>query len=424
MQLVAAAATAVHLEREGQSPGHPLRARPVPALQGEDPLALRADAVRALLHRRGQAVLHRDREAFLADVDPAASRLRARQSALFDALRDVPIGRWDYVLDSSRQRGHDAALDRRHGPGWWAPDVVLRYALEGYDPVPAWSRQHLTFVTRAGRWYLAADDDFAVAGDDSGRGLWDGGPVVVGRGRSSLVLAHPGSKQLLPELVEQADDAVARVTRRWPSWSRKVVVLVPDTQRELGRLTGTREDLSQIAAVAVAELLPGGAAAGDRIVLNPATFPRLASAGRRVVLTHEVTHVATRDATGPAVPVWLAEGFADWVAFDGLQLPLSVAAREAVREARAGRLPAQLPSDAVFRPGNPRLALVYEQAWLAVARLAEVFGPARLVAFYRAVGAARGRSALAVDDAFRSELGTTRPAFVRDWRATLRLRLA
>jgi hypothetical protein len=439
VQLGAALGPATVLEDGGQSApsAAPARARAVPlASPAAPPVASaspaprldRATAVERLLQDRATAVLTRDREAFLATVDPSARELVTRQSATFDALAQVPLVTWDYVLDAGTRSLRDERLDRRYGRGqWWAPQVELHYALDGFDERPVVVDHHLTFVLRDGRWLLGADDDFALQGRATPRAIWDRGPVVPVRDAGVLVLGHPGQRALLGEVAALAAAAVPRVTAGWGSWRERVVVLVPDDTQELAGLLDTEADLSRIAAVATAELRGSEGdydPAGDRVLVNPETFAGLGAIGRQVVLTHEVTHVATRRASGPAVPGWLAEGFADLVGYTGVDLPLSVVAADLAREVREGRTPAALPVDADFEAGSPRLSQAYQGAWLAVRLLDERHGRPALLRFYRAVGARREvPSSTAVEQALRAELGTTTAALTADWRASLQRRL-
>jgi hypothetical protein len=388
--------------------------------------AAREIAVRQLLADRAGALLRRDKDSFLAVVDPMATALLGRQEALFDALEEVPLQTWRYRLDITTQRPSDRVLDRRYGRDrWWAPDVALEYALEGYDDRPTVAEHHLTFVKRDGRWLLGADDDFESIGLGTPRALWDRGPVVAERVGDVLVLGRPGARRLLRNVASLTGAAVPRVDAVWgTAWRRGAVVLVPTSGEEMSDLLGSDTDLSKIAAVATAELGGGSGEfdpSGDRILVNPDTFGRLGQLGRRVVLTHELTHVATRRATGPAVPAWLAEGLADYVAYRDIDLPLALSARELRADVRAGRLPAALPADGDFDGGNDALAQAYEQAWLAVRLLADVHGQDALLRFYRVVGARRGGAlpATAVEEALQAELGTTTAQLVEDWRASL-----
>ena len=412
-QLLAGLVSAVALQPEPAPAAAAVRARPpVPEVS-------RADAVRELLDTRARAVATRDRTAWLGTVDPRAPVFAAVQGRLFDALRGVPVAGWTYELDATREQPPNPAVDSRRGTGWWAPAVTLRYRLAGYDATPTAEAQHLTFVPRNGRWYLAADDDFA---DRTTRGLWDSGPVVAVRGRSTLVLGHPVSRPVLRTIADAVDASVPRVTAVWgPRWVRRVVVLVPADGAELQRLLGGPGDYSRIAALATAELASGAggsAPVGDRVVVNPVNFAKLGSLGRRVVLTHEVTHVATRAQTGPGTPTWLVEGFADYVGYLGVTVPYRVSAQELRTAVRRGRVPTRLPADLDFDGGNADLAQVYEQAWLAANLLAERHGRAGLVRFYRAVAGGQP-----VDATLRELFGTDLRRFTADWRRDLTVRL-
>ena len=124
-------------------------------------------------------------------------------------------------------------------------------------------------------------------------------------------------------------------------------------------------------------------------MVNPATFGDLQPDGRRVVITHELTHVAIRSSTTRPAPLWLSEGMADYVGYLGLGLPRSRVAAPWLARVRAGTAPRRLPSDADFDPARTRIGPAYAAAWLACSRLADRYGQARLVAFYRAVAGAR-----------------------------------
>ncbi|HWH30519.1 MAG TPA: hypothetical protein VNU26_16465 [Mycobacteriales bacterium] len=430
LQLAVGLVAAVRLAPDGErAPSTPSGAsgqvRGAPADPVVDPRVAREQAVRRLLDARAAAVLARDREAFLAGVWTGAPEFVQRQSALFDNLAGVPLDSWSYQLDPLSERAADPALDAKYGAGrWWAPDVVLSYALAEFDPEPTYAPQGLTFVQVGETWQLAADDDFAVHGHPTARALWDGGPVVQHRGTSSLVLGHPGSEQLLRQVGDVVDRAVPRVTAVWgPEWSQQVVVLVPSDQAELDTMLGGTTDLTSIAAVATAELTGVGEdynPVGNRVIVNPPNFAKLGRLGRQVVLTHETTHVATRAATGPDVPTWLVEGFADYVGYLDVDVPLGTSARETRDAVRGGWRPAALPADNDFNGSNPRLAQAYETSWLAFRLLVDTYGLPRALAFYRAVGASRTDGAeLAVEKAFAAELGTSTAAFTALWQQHL-----
>lgn len=380
----------------------------------------RAVAVHDLLAARADAVRRHDHAAFLATVEPGASAFRAAQASYISALDDVPIGRWEYQVDASKEQPRTAALDRLRGQ-WWAPNVTLRYALAGFDDRPTVQQQTLTFVLRQGRWFVGADADFGAT-RRTARGIWDGGPVRVRIGRSCLVLSHPGRERLSEQVAAECEAAVPRVTAVWGrAWSQRVVVLVPSSVPELSSLLPGAGDLSQIAALATAELVSPGRGyrpVGDRVLINPVTFVQLGRLGRRVVLTHEVTHVASRPVTGPSMPTWLVEGLADYVGYRDAGVPVPVAAEELRSDVRIGLLPTALPADSTFDGARSDLPQAYEMSWLAVRLLARQYGEKTLLALYRTAGADPRREAFA--RALRQTTGLSSAAFLTAWRAELR----
>ncbi|WP_327045012.1 basic secretory family protein [Microbispora sp. NBC_01189] len=260
-------------------------------------------------------------------------------------------------------------------------------------------------------------------------GMWTGASVA--RGEHAVVVGAP--RRLVAEIARLAGRADRTVTRVWGEHGG-AVVLVPRTEEQ--------------AALLAAPAVVGGLAAvatGDRVIVQPAAFARLSAAGRQVVVTHELTHVA---ASGPrAVPMWLLEGFADYVGYLDSGLPVHTIAAELAADLRAGggagaeadtavgaeagtgagpaagtaadtaagaplaRLPE--PADFAARP-----AQAYEEAWLACRYIAARFGERRLVALYRA--ALREDA----DAALRDVLGLTTAELTRLWRSSVRAELA
>jgi len=142
------------------------------------------------------------------------------------------------------------------------------------------------------------------------------------------------------------------------------------------------------------------------------------------VLTHELTHVASRADTGSCTPTWLVEGFADYVGYHDSGVPTGVVAQELAADVRAGHVPLHLPRDDDFNGDNKRLPQAYEGAWMAARLIASRWGQPALVRFYRAVGSSTEQPAQAVSDAFASVLHTSLHSFVAAWRAYLRAQLS
>ncbi|MEV6107626.1 hypothetical protein AB0M28_23415 [Streptomyces sp. NPDC051940] len=379
-----------------------------PAGSGRQP----QEAVQALLDRQAKALLDRDEPSFLAAVDPRAGDYRTRQAALFRNLTDVPLAGWEYRLTSP---------PRREPSGRIRAGAELRYRLRGYDEAPVTVEQPLYLSERGGRWYVTG----TAAGPPQ---LWDAGRVLVERGAHSLVLGTgtgTAARERLREIRDIAERSVPAVDDAWDGpWAGRVVVLAPATLDGMASLLDAPASGYQgIAAVTTGET-GGSAAPADRVVINPEAYDSLGGVGRRIVLTHETAHVATRSATTAGTPLWLSEGFADWAGYLGSHTTARQAAPELARALGRGELPKTLPADDDFRFGGDadHLARAYEESWLACALIAERWGPDRLRALYRAVGADK-RPGDAVERALRAELGVGRAEFVRLWRAYLRDRL-
>ncbi len=359
-----------------------------------------------LFARRSAAALSRDAAAWVATVDPAATGYLERQKRAAGVLAELPLQDWTYELlddDGARVR------------------VRLRYRLQGYDRADL-VRTQVWSVTSAlplSVSSLRVADDRASDPD-----VWDlsgSAAVTVVSGKASLVIGEL-PVPTLEAYAAQADAATVQVTSIWGGdWPQRVVVVAPQRTSDAARLLGMAgaQTLDGTAALTTGQLrgadaVGSGATSGDRIVLTPGVYDGLTAVGKHVVLTHEVTHVATRASTRTFPPSWLAEGFADYVGFLGAKVPVAVAAQELFAEIRDGRLPDRLPSDGAFSPVGKETASAYEQAWLACQLIARRHGRAVLVRLYRRVGAGASLSV-----AFRAELRSTPSAFLASWRAFL-----
>ncbi|MFD8211905.1 hypothetical protein ACFV2S_36620 [Streptomyces sp. NPDC059695] len=366
--------------------------------------------IQSLLDRHARALLDRDEPGYLAALDPALAPAARTE---FGRLAKIPLGGWSYRVTDVDGAGEGRATAR----------AELDYRLRGYDSGPATTERVLDLVERDGRWYVTGDR----AAEGAPQQLWQQGEVTTVTGARSLVLGVGQSRDRLREIAAAADRAVPAVGNAWNGdWAGRVVVLVPASIDAMGRLLGGPADSYRgIAAVTTGRAGGGPAAPADRVIVNPDAYAVLGAFGRQVVLTHETTHVATRVQTTKATPVWLSEGFADWVAYRGTGRTAGQAAPELRRAVLAGDLPAELPDDAAFAFGGDAesLARAYEGGWLACELIADRWGEEKLTAFYRAVGAHPARDG-AVEKALRDVLDTTPAQFTADWRAYLGERLA
>ncbi|MDR3081328.1 MAG: hypothetical protein LBV60_10465, partial [Streptomyces sp.] len=273
-----------------------------------------------------------------------------------------------------------------------------------------------------GRWYITSDEPAPGAGEQ----LWEQGAVQVVRGAHSLVLGVGQPRDVLRACAHLADRAVPSVSEAWGAdWPGRVVVVVPRTLEGMAGLLGaSAAGYRGIAAVTTGEAGGTRKTPADRIVVNPDAYGVLSGPGKQVVLTHETTHVATRAHTTAATPLWLSEGYADWIGYRGSGRTPAQVAPELDRSVAQGHVPAALPKDGdfAFAGDAGKLARAYESGWTACRMIAERWGEARLNDFYRAVGDHFERAG-AVEGALKKVLGTTPEEFTRQWRAYLTAQL-
>jgi hypothetical protein len=383
-----------------------------------------AGQVRQVLDRRARAVLGHDESAYLATggagEDPAAAR---RSATAYGNLAAVPLRSWTYRVIGFHRTGGTARAD-----------AELQYRIAGYDSAPVTTSRTLRLQRRDGHWYVTADRPAPHAVQQ----LWEQGRVVAVRGTYSLVLGVGQPTARLKDFVRLADHAVPEVRSAWnggrpgtppgssghggrAAWSGRVVVEVPASLDGMAGLLGSpASGYRGIAAVTTGETGGSRQSPADRIIVNPDAYGVLGALGRQVVLTHETTHVATRAHTSAATPLWLSEGYADWVGYRRTGRTAAQAAPELQRAVQEGRGPTELPDDPDFgfsRKADP-LAEAYEGGWLACRMIADGWGEARLKAFYEAVGA-HDKRAGAVEDALDGVLGVSRDEFTARWLAYL-----
>ncbi len=367
-----------------------------PALpSADDPVARRTRALEVLLAARATALVAGDAAGWMAGVDPsgAAGEYAERQRRVFERLAVVPLAswRWEFAGAGGALPAQRVAALGAGGDRAWVAHVVLVHQVEG-GGAEVRRDQYLTVVPDptvsagggasggAEGWLLASDADGPTAVD-----LWDLGPVSVARGERSVVIGAGPVQSYVPLV----DEAARRVDEVWGrDWPRTTLVEVPADQAGLAALLGRggRGGLDQVAAVTTGETTGGGAVTtGNRVVINPDGFATLADLGRRVVLTHELTHVATRATTRAAVPPWLGEGYAEWMGYRGSGLERTVVAGPLLAAVREGRGPTALADADDFDPALGDVASAYSGSWLAVEMLVTAYGDRAVTDFYREV---------------------------------------
>jgi hypothetical protein len=389
-----------------------------PATAADPMAAARTLALQTVLDRRSDAVLHGNRAEWAGGLDPTASTVRAEQLSEYGRIRQLPVQSWHYDVVAVDPSGAGSTQS-------FGATVRLRFRLVG-DTRDVERPQRVTLVQRSAGWLLSAVSTTSVDRDP-----WELGPLTVQRGRRVLVIGVGTGPQLagrLRQTAQEADAAANQVSAVWGKDAvRSAVVILPQDVVRMATLIGrpSPAGLDQVAAMTTGELdrtrVAGGGAA-DRVVLNPEAFPRLAPIGRRVVLAHELTHVVTRAAARLSPPLWVEEGFANYVAYRSSGLTPSVVASDVVPLVRAGTAPTQLPGPEAFDATHGQIAPAYADAWLAFAVIARQ-GSARPLAFYRTVaglGSVPNPPATAEQSlqlAYQQVLGLTPEQFRQRWLA-------
>jgi len=218
-------------------------------------------------------------------------------------------------------------------------------------------------------------------------------------------------------LVRLGDAAVEAVDAVWGAgWRRPVTLVAVAGSRALAQGLG-RPEPAVAGLVAVAD--------HDRVWVDVPALQGLTSDGQAVLVTHEVTHLATGAADSAAVPLWLEEGFADVVGLTLRGAPsVDVTAAALLADVRAGDPPPpELPSEADFAAGGARADRAYAGALLAVDLLHRRLGLAGVVALYRATSAGPGPADTNVERALRAA-GLSTDVLTGAWRADLAARAA
>ena len=264
--------------------------------------------------------------------------------------------------------------------------------------------------------FAAAGAELRVVGlgDPPPRAWWLTTSLQTTRGRGWRLVteARPDGRSGPPRGVvpalRRARAAVESVLGRTP----EVVVELPRDESSYAALLAARGDeYARLAAVTTTTDGSARPGAAVRIVVNPASLPQMDPGGLAVVLAHEMAHAAVGDAVGTG-PLWLREGFADYVALRGLG---SAGRTEALAtQVRRRGLPPAPPGREDFHRSGEDLEAAYESAWVACDVLARRLGPQGLVELRTGLDGAPGGFSAALDRA-----GWSRPAFMERWRARL-----
>jgi len=358
----------------------------------------RASAVLADFER---AVDARDPAAAESLAAPGDGRSRELLGSLVDNARALRVK--DFTLRYVDELGAVSAS------GAWDGAVDVTWTFAGFDRAPARSEVGFRFRTVDGEVYLDS-----VGGSGRRLPLWLSGAVEVRRTPGTLVIVD-GSDASADRYARLARAAVPVVRQVLPSWRTGLVVEVPSSVANLDDALssepGTYSGIAAVTTTADGSLAPD---APVHVFVNPVIFGQLRPTGSRVVMSHEAVHVATEAATNNTMPLWLLEGFADYVALLDIDLPVSTTAGQIIDRVREDGPPETLPGSAEFDTTTTHLGATYESAWLACRLLADRGGQEALVRLYMEV-----RDGALIGSALEQVFGLTEAELTQMWRDLL-----
>lgn len=330
-------------------------------------------AASALMDLSGAIATERDGgEAALPDGGGPGAR--EFLTTALDNARKLRVADFDV-----RYVDEDRAISSTLPEGQWAAAVDTSWRFAGFDRDAAHAELTFTFGLEGDRAVV-----LSVGGGDRRAPLWLTTPLQVQRGPGTLVMVAADREQAA-YFTKVAKRAVQVVRRVVPRWRQELVVEVPNSADGLDRMLGAQPgEYANIAAVTATVDGSLSPTAPVHVFVNPGVFLGLERRGAQVVMSHEVAHVAL-DAATSTTPLWLLEGFADYVALRDVDIPLSVSAAQIVQQVRQDGPPDQLPGPQEFDTQTAHLGAAYEAAWLACRLLARLGGEEKLLEFYRRV---------------------------------------
>lgn len=381
-----------------------------------------SDGIQELLDRRGEAVRTRDQASFLAGLDTQATTFVQSQQSWFQRIGVLPLGEYSLRANLDEDPDLTRAQDRKkYGAETVVAAVEERMKIDGFDRVPLLNRQFLTFVRRDQEWGIASDSDLDDLGLNTSRHLWDFGAVQIQRSTHFMLLLHESEADLASTLLPLAEQALSDVDRIWKrDWNHQVVVYLPASNAELEKILDLTVDVGNFVAFATNSIdrREAWAPTAPRIVLNLNNFRRYTPQGQRSIFSHELLHVATRDASGPFVNLMIEEGLAQLAEPGGA--PDLARVRQRARDASG----LTLPEDPEFVSGTgSEIIFAYQRAFSVFDFLSRRFGLEEVSEFYASLGMARiepGTSEYHLDRNLKAVFGLTRHELETEWIADLR----
>lgn len=385
--------------------------------------------VQKLAGTRSTALAKNDATAFLGTVDKNNKTLMDSERRLFGNLRKVPFAESSWsATDVSDARTEPTAVD-----GWpinATVQISFRHRLANVDVRPVaerylWTIRCVSAADACGITAVSGARDSTVFGPSGYPAPWDVWDLVVER-RPHVVVFGPAATAA--DLRTRADQAETAAVYDIGAWKGPAGV-APGFAVTLTRERATFESLYSSESPgewAAGFALPLAAAddrtsvGGSRVVIDLDEMDGDA-AFARVILRHELVHALLdplMSADFRDIPLWAAEGFADWVAQADRSIKGTYEARAVGAQLDDGTFTGRLPTDTDFADSDEDVIdAAYNQAHLAVRYLADTYGADKACAFVTDVY--RGTSG-DIGAAIRTATGKSLTEFEKDWAAWTR----
>ncbi|MCM4080326.1 hypothetical protein [Paractinoplanes hotanensis] len=356
----------------------------------------------AALNAQSAALLSGDEQGWLGAVD---APLKKRYRGMFRSLRALEVTRFDYRPGTEQKAGTKLSF-RTEISYCLGPDMCPGSAGSRWQEPPR-IEQRLTLRPVGGRYVISA---VAPGPSDDPRrpAPWENGELVALRGTRVTLIAAPGQRHHLAQVLPVAE-AAAKVDDRFAalagtSQSRYRIYLAGEAQWR-SWYGGEGDNWAIGLAVplnmhGIDVMLRMKSLAGNPVML-------------RVALQHELGHVVTLAGAyraDAAEDTWLSEGIAEYIGWSPMRAAETLR-RHSVRWALNGgararsMIPSQPGPDAPARAGDA----FYGLSHLAVDCMARKYGDQKLFTFVRLVLAQDNE----YDQAARDAYGVPFPAVDR-----------
>ncbi|WP_018349583.1 hypothetical protein [Longispora albida] len=399
-------------------------------LAGVDPKA-RDAAVTELLNRRSKAVLDKNKDAFLADVDASQPELVKKQTSQFENLTKLPFDSFTYTLEKARyDLVKQKDLTARYRRIVVVPGVSTKFRIKGMNEELETATPYAPIFgrTAAGKWVLAGeavnDDVDATIPFGIGTQPWQGDPIAVRTSENAVLVYSPGDEAKSGEWIGMLEDSIREVKKVRPDkWNGKVYAIAVRDAKLFNEYKGVDPAKAVAFATTRWDRVSGWSSApkdtkraGSLFMMNPRQLDRDSDDTKRTFV-HEIAHIAMDpfDHEGEA-PRWLIEGFAEWVEY-GAKVDVRYK-KSFVDKYLRGKDLSKLPDSATFyRDEGENYAL----GAAAVELIAETYGKQKLLAFYEWFGTNKTEDDKpeTQEKAFKEVLGTTMADFTVKWRKAI-----